>query len=191
MTIRGIEEYDDDNSRRVEVNTNMWRTILIMVLVLGWGIAATAEEVKIGVVDLDQAIGATAEGKAAREELERKMRGAELDAQPMIDRYRALTEEYQKKSVVLSPEKLREMQLDITELENQIKLKESELQNRLQLDRQRLVEPLMQKLQVTVNEVGRESGFSLILIRGAPGVLYYKEALDITDVVIEQFNKDK
>jgi hypothetical protein len=39
--------------------------------------------------------------------------------------------------------------------------------------------------------VGRDNGFALILIRGAPGVLYYKEALDITDVVIERFNKDK
>ncbi|MEE3328214.1 MAG: OmpH family outer membrane protein [Myxococcota bacterium] len=170
---------------------NVLRAAVIMVLVLGWGMATNAEDIKIGVVDLDQAIGATAEGKAAREELERKMREAELDAQPMIERYRTLTEEYQKKSVVLSPEKLREMQLDITELENQIKLKESELQNRLQLDRQRLVEPLMQKLQLTVNEVGRDKGFSLILIRGAPGVLYYKEALDITETVIEQFNKDK
>ena len=170
---------------------NVWRAAVIMVLVLGWGMAAQAQDMKIGVVDLDQAIGATAEGKAAREELERKMRDAELDAQPMIERYRSLTEEYQKKSVVLSPEKLREMQLDITELENQIKLKESELQNRLQLDRQRLVEPLMQKLQATVDQVGRENGYSLVLIRGAPGVLYYKEALDITDLVIEQFNKDK
>lgn len=173
------------------MNMNMWRTILIMVLVLGWGITATAEENKIGVVDLDQAIGATAEGKAAREELERKMRATELDMQPMIERYRTLTEEYQKKSVVLSPEKLREMQLDITELENQLKLKQDDFQSRLQLDRQRLVEPLMEKIQVTVNEVGRDNGFALILIRGAPGVLYYKEALDITDVVIERFNKDK
>ena len=173
------------------MNTNMWRAILIMVLVLGWGISATAEEGQIGVVDLDQAIGATVEGKAAREELERKMRDAELDMKPMMERYQALGEEYQKKSVVLSPEKLREMQLDITELENQLKLKQSELENRLQLDRQRLVEPLMQRIQVTVNEVGRKNGFSLILIRGAPGVLYYKEALDITDEVIEQFNKDK
>jgi outer membrane protein len=173
------------------VTRNIWRAAVIMMLVLGLGMTAQAEDTKIGFVDLDQAIGATAEGKAAREELERKMREAELDMKPMMERYQALGEEYQKKSVVLSPEKLREMQLDITELENQLKLKQSEFENRLQLDRQRLVEPLMQRLQLTVNEVGRDQGFSLILIRGAPGVLYYKEALDITDVVIEQFNKEK
>ena len=104
--------------------------------------------------------------------------------------YQQLADEYQKKRVVLSPEKLREMELDLTELQNQIKLKESELQNRLQLDRQRLVEPLVEKLGAIVSEVGRDEGFSLILVRGAPGVMYYKEALDITDIVIKRFNKE-
>lgn len=170
--------------------TNKWLVVLISTLVLGFGLGADNEQVKIGVVDLDQAIGSTAGGKAAREELERKMREAELDAQPMIERYQQLADDYQKKRVVLSPEKLREMELDITELQNQIKLKESELQNRLQLDRQRLVEPLIEKLGAIVNEVGREQGFSLILVRGAPGVMYYKEALDITDEVIKRFNSE-
>ncbi|MFP6639393.1 MAG: OmpH family outer membrane protein [Myxococcota bacterium] len=170
--------------------TNKWLVVLISTLVLGFGLAAEQEGVKLGVVDLDQAIGSTAEGKAAREELERKMREAELDAQPMIERYQEIADEYQKKRVVLSPEKLREMELDITELQNQIKLKESELQNRLQLDRQRLVEPLMEKLGAIVAEMGREEGFSLILVRGAPGVMYYKEALDITDQVIKRFNAE-
>ena len=35
-----------------------------MMLVLGLGMTAQAEDTKIGFVDLDQAIGATAEGKA-------------------------------------------------------------------------------------------------------------------------------
>ena len=34
-----------------------------------------------------------------------------------------------------------------------------------------------------------EEGFSLIIQRGAPGVMYTREALDITDLVIENFNK--
>ena len=49
---------------------NIWRAAVIMMLVLGLGMTAQAEDTKIGFVDLDQAIGATAEGKAARDELE-------------------------------------------------------------------------------------------------------------------------
>ena len=45
--------------------------------VLLWGTAAQDEPIKIGIVDIDQAISSTEEGKAAREEFARKQREAE------------------------------------------------------------------------------------------------------------------
>ncbi len=37
--------------------------------------------------------------------------------------------------------------------------------------------------------MGRDEGFSLIIHRNAPGIMYTKEALDVTDLIIEKFNK--
>ena len=163
--------------------------VAITVLALGWGLGAEDQAVKIGIVDMDQAIGATAVGKAAREELEQKKREAELELQPMIERYQELAGEYQKKRVVLSDEKRREMELDITESQNRIELKQQEAQTRLRMDFERLITPLQQQLDKAVGEVGREGGFSLILVRGQPPILYSREALDITDLVIAQVEK--
>ncbi len=163
--------------------------LVVAMLTLGWGLGASKDTVKIGIVDLDQAVGATKEGTSAREELERKKREAELELQPMIERYQQLTGEYQKNRVVFAQEKLRAMELDITELQNRIELKQTEVQNRLRVDFERLIGPLREKLEKVVGEVGREEGFSLILVRNMPGVMYAREALDITDLVIKQFNK--
>ncbi len=164
--------------------------IVIVALVLAWGLGADdSKGLKIGVVDLDQAVGSTTEGKAAREELERKKREAELELQPMLDRYRELTEEYQKKRVVLSPDRLREMELDITELQNRLELKQKEFQSRLQVDFERLVGPLREKLVEVVSEIGRDDGYSLIITRSAPGLMYSREALDITDRIIQKFDE--
>ena len=58
--------------------------------VLLWGTAAQDEPIKIGIVDIDQAISSTEEGKAAREEFARKQREAECKIHPMVDRYREL-----------------------------------------------------------------------------------------------------
>jgi Skp family chaperone for outer membrane proteins len=52
-----------------------------------------------------------------------------------------------------------------------------------------LIGPLRTKLQNVVESVGRDEGFSLILHRGSPGIMYAKETLDITDLIIEKFNK--
>ncbi len=163
--------------------------IVVAFLALGWGLGAEKDGVKIGIVDLDQAVGATEEGKAARDELERKKREAELELQPMIERYQELVDEYQKKRVVLSPEKLRAMELDITELESRLKLKQEEVQNRLRVDFERLVGPMREKLVKVVSDVGREEGFSLIMMRNMPGIMYAREALDVTDIVIKKFDE--
>ncbi|MFB0976989.1 MAG: hypothetical protein QMC73_04930, partial [Myxococcota bacterium] len=56
------------------------RKLLVAIaaaLLLVWGLGASKETTKIGIVDLDQAVSSTTEGKAAREELERKKREAE------------------------------------------------------------------------------------------------------------------
>ena len=163
--------------------------IVVAFLALGWGLGAEKDGVKIGIVDLDQAVGATEEGKAARDELERKKREAELELQPMIERYQELVDEYQKKRVVLSPEKLRAMELDITELESRLKLKQEEVQNRRRVDFERLVGPMREKLVKVVSAVGREEGFSLIMMRNMPGIMYAREALDVTDIVIKKFDE--
>jgi outer membrane protein len=164
--------------------------IVIAILALGWGLGASDKGTKIGVVDLDHAVGSTTEGKAARDELERKKREAEAELQPMIERYQQLTTDYQQKRVVLSAEKLREMELDITELQGRLELKQNEVQTRLRVDFERLVGPLREKLAKVVTEVGRDNGFSIILMRNMPGIMYAREALDITDLVIKKINEE-
>ena len=153
-----------------------------------WGTAAQDEPFKVGIVDIDQAISSTDEGKAAREEFARKQREAGALLQPMMERYKELEEELKAKKFVLSDEALFQKQLDIAEIRNQIQNKMKELEGQLQVDQKRLEGPLTAKLVTIIEDIGKSNGFTLILRRGAPGLLYTREALDITDLVIEKYN---
>ncbi len=163
--------------------------LLALAALLAWGTAANDEGVKIGVVDIDQAISSTEEGKAAREEFARKQREAEAKIQPLLDRYKALEEELKAKKFVLSDEALFQKQLDLVEMQNQIQGRMKELEGQMKVDQKRLEGPLVQKLSGIIEDLGKTQGFTMILRRGAPGVLYTREALDITDLVIERYNK--
>lgn len=163
--------------------------LLALAALLVVGTAAQDEPVKVGVVDIDQAISSTEEGKAAREEFARKQREAESKIQPMVDRYRELEEDLKAKKFVLSDEALFQKQLDLAEMRNQIQNKMKELEGQLQVDQKRLEGPLTKKLVEIIEEAGKSRGFTLILRRGAPGVLYTREALDITDIIIEKYNQ--
>lgn len=161
----------------------------ILALALGAALPASAEEGPIGVVDIDQALNSTEEGKAAREELSRKQREAQGKLEPMVERFKEMQEELKSKRFVLSEEALYQKQLDLVELKTEIDNRAKELEDKFKVDKERLEGPLRKKLIEIVEELGKEKGFSLILARGAGGMLYSREALDITDLVIERFNK--
>jgi len=163
--------------------------LLALAALLVWGTAADDAPVKIGVVDIDQAISSTEEGKAAREEFARKQREAESKIQPMVERYRGLEEDLKAKKFVLSDEALFQKQLDLAEMRNQIQNKMKELEGQLQVDQKRLEGPLTKKLVEIIEEAGKGQGFTLIIRRGSPGMLYTREALDITDLIIEKYNQ--
>jgi len=165
--------------------------LLGLAAVLAWGTGADDEPVKLAVVDLDQALNSTEEGKAAREELARKKREAEASVQPKIQRFQQMQEELKSKRFVLSEEALYERQLDLVELKNQIESDMQELENKLKIDQERIVGPLRKKMVEIVRNLGRDRGFTLVVERNTPGLLYSREALDITDAVIEQFNRQK
>jgi outer membrane protein len=163
-----------------------------LAALLVWGTAASEEQaIKIGVVDLEQAISSTEEGKAAREEFQRKTREAQAKFQPMLDRYQALEEELKAKKFVLSDDALRQKELDLAEMRNEIQSKGREIEGQLQVDQKRLEIPLVQKLEAIIEEIGKSQGFTLIIRRGTPGVLYTREALDMTQLVIDRYNKKK
>lgn len=165
--------------------------LLGLAAVLAWGTGADDEPVKIAVVDLDMALNSTEEGKAAREELARKKREAEATMQPRIQRFKELQEELRSKRFVLSEEALYDRQLDLVELKTEIESEMKELENKLKIDQERIVGPLRKKMVEIVQELGRDRGFTVIVERNTPGLLYSREALDITDTVIERFNQQK
>jgi outer membrane protein len=167
------------------------RILLILGLVAlpVWTAGAQDEPIKIGVVDVEQALISTEEGKAARDELNRKKREADAEVQPLLDRHQTLKEEVQGKKYVLSDDALFEKQVEIAELENRIQNKIKELEGQLKIDQGRLQAPLLAKLQGIVEEIGKERGFTLIIRRETPGVLYTREAIDITDQVVSRFNR--
>jgi len=163
--------------------------LLGLAVILVWGTAAEDQAIKIGIVDIEQAISSTAEGRAAREELARKQREAEAEIQPLVDEYKAAEEDLKQKRFVLSEDVLYQKQLDMAQMRNQIETRMKELEGRLQLDSKRLEGPLNKKLGAVIESAGKDAGFTLILQRGSPGLLYTREALDITELIIEKYNQ--
>lgn len=159
------------------------------VLLLGSVVAASNDPVKIGFVDIEQVLAQVDSGKSAREELERKGREAQGRLGPIVEQLEKLQKEHEAKKFVMSEEAKRAMELDMVELQNRYQTKAKEEEGQFKIDQQRLIGPLIEKLDSVITEVGRENGYSAIMRMDGPGLVYSKEALNITDLVIKSFNR--
>lgn len=169
-----------------------WERVVLLIalgLALAWGLGASSDPTKIGFVDAQQVLATVDAGKAAQEELERKAREAQARLAPMIEELETKQSELQAKQFVMSKDAVNEKQLDLVELRNRLESQGKEEENKLKIDQQRLLGPLQEKFIEVVREVGQENGFSAVMTSDAPGLVYRREALDITELVIKTFNK--
>jgi Skp family chaperone for outer membrane proteins len=77
----------------------------------------------------------------------------------------------------------------MVELKNRYETKAKEEEGQFKIDQQRLIGPLLERLESVLKEIGRDNEFSAIMRIGAPSLVYTREALDITDLVVKNFNK--
>jgi outer membrane protein len=157
-------------------------------LILCGGLAAQAADSKIGFVDAQQVLATVESGKKAQEELERKAREAQARLTPLIEQLEALQKELQAKQFVMSKEAVQAKQLDMAELRNRIESQGQEEKSKLEIDQQRLIGPLQEKFLEVIKEIGRDEGYSAIFLSDAPGLVYRRENLDVTEEVIKTFN---
>jgi outer membrane protein len=167
------------------------KTILgiALALLIGVGVAASDDPTKVGFVDIQQVLATVDKGRAAREELERKGREAQGRLAPLVEQLETLQKEYQAKEFVMSDEAKRAKQLDLVELRNRYESQAKEEQGQLEIEEQRLIAPLVEQLESVIKKVGQDNSFAAIMRIDAPGVVYHREALDVTDLVIKTFNR--
>ncbi len=164
-----------------------------MALVFNWSVATpaqAAESLKLAVVDVNQVLNSVDAGKAAREEVDRKMREAEATLKAMFEEYSAAEKSFKERveSHAVKQEVLELERLDLMEKQSEIQNKQKALEAKLKMTEERLVGPISQQVLEVIQEIGKEGKYSMILLRGMPGILYTRETLDITDEVIKRFN---
>ncbi len=168
--------------------SSKWLGIVALAAVLSWTIAAEDQGMKIGVVDLQQAMLSTDEGKSALEELQRKAREAKQQVAPLEEQYFEKKNEFDSASKILSDESRFDRSVELAELRNQIESAAREWEGKMKIEENKLFQPIQKKMVEIIEDIGKEEGFTMIIARGAP-VIYSREALDITDMVVSRFNK--
>jgi outer membrane protein len=148
-----------------------------------------ADASKIGLVDFQKILDNSTAGKAAQAEINKKGEAMESEIKKMGEEVESLKNNLEREALVMSrearEEKERELRMKIGDFRD---LQARHVQTFKEAERE-----LVQKIQVEVmdllKEIGAKGNYQLILERRESGSLYFLDSMDLTDQIIEAYNK--
>jgi outer membrane protein len=148
-------------------------------------------ETKIGYVDVQKAIQSTAAGKKAKETLDVEFGKRKSDLDKKKADIEKMNQDLEKKKSVLSEEVMGKKQTELQEEMMKFQKTVADNQMALQKKEKELIEPIIEKMRKTIDKLATEKGYSLILDKQSPAILFSQKDADVTDAVIAAFEKDK
>jgi len=150
--------------------------------------AARAEGLKIAVVDLNQVVAETEDGKTAMKELETYFKKKQESLDGKSETLKTKMDEIKKKQKIMEQgdyqDEVDELQAEIVELQNTYMKYQKQVAKK-EMD---LTEPILEKVEGILKKLAESKGFAMILRKEA--VAWLPDSHDVTKDVIALYNKE-
>jgi len=165
----------------------MKKGFILVLLVLfsfsAWG------NILVGKVDMQKVLLTVAEGKKVRSKLEKAFNSKKDILKKEEDKIRKAQEDYQKQNMVLSEKAKGKKQAEMQNMVMALQNKTLEFQKEIQEMENTLKRPMIDKIREIVVDISKKKNVTMTFEISSAPIVYAKEELDITDEVIEAYNK--
>jgi len=162
----------------------MWyyaRTICVLLLGLALSVSASAQELRIGYVDMKEVLDSAPQVIAGRAKLDQEFRSRN-DAIEM-DELRGSALEQRLQQGDMTDESRLQMERELREIRRNVSRRKEDLRDELSFRRTEEVQQLEEQINIAVQEIAQRNGFDLIV---SSPVIYANPDLDITALILEQ-----
>ncbi len=143
-------------------------------------------EIKVGLVNMQKALFATAQGKKVKSELDAELEKRNKDLQKKEGDLKKMKEDIEKKRAVLSEDAFSKKSQAFDE--EMFKYRDSFTKNQMELQKKQndLLAPILDKMKKAIEKVAKDQKLNLVLENNQM-VLFVEKPLDITDDVVKEF----
>jgi outer membrane protein len=152
---------------------------------------AMAAEVKIGTVDMQKALQSVEAGKKAKSQLESEFNAKKKKLQSEEANLRKMTDEFKKQASVMSDEARARKQNEIQERVAKYQEETAKSQMQIQQKERELTDPILAKLRGIISTMAKQKGYTTVLEKNDNVVLFSLDSDDLTQEVINAYNKAK
>ena len=179
MRLPGILELEDTMKVAVAIGCLAVASMLAAM-------PARAQSVKIGFVDLQQALSETSEGKAIKTKLERLLKDKQHEFDKMQDDVKRIKDEIETQGAMMK-EDLRRVKMQDYQ-KKMVELQEFYMGNQKELaeEEAKLTKPLLDRFEKVLQGIGKDEGFTIIL--PAAAIVYAQPTLNLTSRLVQKIN---
>ena len=160
------------------------RHILVCILLPMAGAAASAQEFKVGIVNLDRIFREANTSKAAQAKLEQEFSKREKDIADLGGQIKAQSEKLEREAPTLSESQRNTRQRQLVEQDREFQRKRREFQEDLNSRKNEELQLVIERANRVVRSLAEAEKFDLILQEA----VYVNSKHDITDKVIKTLN---
>jgi len=161
--------------------------IAISFIFVSAGYSYGADVAKIGIIDFQRILETSNTGKTAQAEINKKGKKMEADLKVKGAAIEELQKKVERDALVMSKEMREEKGREIRIKINDIKTLQQRYLSEFRELENRLVTRIKKDVLGLVKEIGKKEGYLLIIEKA--GVLYYPNAINLTDKLIQIYNK--
>jgi len=143
--------------------------------------SASAQQLKIGFVNVGRLIAESPQAASAMESLQQEFAPRQREVIAMQTKFKDQQEQIQRDLEVMGPDERRNAERDLRKEERELARNQQEFTEDINLRRNEELGKLQRELLNEVQTFARQSGYDLVV---SDGVLFASEAIDITEQVL-------
>jgi Skp family chaperone for outer membrane proteins len=175
--------------RTQRTNARMILIGLLAILLLASTAGESLAEQKIGVVDSQRIFAEYDKAREAENVFQEEMRAWAAELEGMETELIGLQEQIRTQSLLLSQEKLDDLQRQLDQKRSAYESRREEIldpQAGLAVARnEELVRPINEQVSTVVERIGAEGDYAIILDIATVNAFYFNEAIDLTSEILE------
>lgn len=170
-----------------------WMPGLVAFACLVSGCAGTAVKIEgnVAVINAQRLLNETNVGKRAKDNLASFSKNRQALMESEERELRRMEEDFARQASILSPTAKREREEQFRRRMQEYQQKAAELNREVQEKQKDVLEGFRDKVETVVAKVAKRVGVQVVVDRSKGGpTIYHEEGLDISNQVIEEFNRE-
>ena len=160
------------------------RHVLLTTVIALAGFSASAQELKIGIVNLDRIFREANSAKSAQAKLEQEFGKREKDLNDVATQLKTLSDKYEREAPTLSETQRTTRQKQLVDQDRDFQRKRREFQEDLNARKNEELQQVLERANKVVKQVAEAEKYDLVLQEA----VYVNPKHDITDKVIKVLN---